>query len=402
MDPNRPKVFKVAALIETSTAYGRGLLLGIAQYARTRNDWALSLKPRGKDGFLLDISKKNADGLLVRVHDRQLAARVLRTGVPTVDLGYVIPDLFPWRIANDQRRIGAEGAHHLLDCGLRSFGFCGWGPLHPPARIYEHDRLESFAAVLHQAGFKVENYEGHRRPDRTGRSDQRLLASWLRSLPKPVGIMAANDERALELLEAAQSAGIHVPSQAAILGVDNDEIICQASHPTLSSVALNLQRIGWEGAGILDRLLRGQPPPDKPLIIPPFGVVRRQSTDVIAVHDELVADAVRLIQRRLSEPLQVNDLLKALQISRRTLEVRFRAVLGRTPHDELIRRRIQHVKDLLLNTGWTLKQIANQAGFRHVEHLHHAFRRAVGQTPGAFRQQIAGIRGQFASTPRNV
>ena len=385
---------KIAVLIETSTAYGRGLLRGISRYAVSQSNWSLYLKPSGKDGALSHLKDWNVDGLLVRVHDRRLADRVLSAGIPAVDLGYAIPDLFPWKITNDQQQVGQLAAEHLLGCGLKHFAFCGWGPAHPTARVWEQARLQSFRKRLAKCGYDAHAYEWPQRAtERTWSKARKHLAAWLRALPKPVGVMAANDERALELLDAAHSAGLAVPAEIALIGVDNDEVLCEATSPNLSSVALNLEQIGHTGAALLHRLIRGRSYPRRPIHVSPLGVVARASTDVVATDDEIVVTAIRYIHQHIHQRLNVADVLKAVAVSRKTLEVRFSATIGRTPYEEIIRRRILRVKELLIHTDWPLKRIAQQSGFPHLENLHNVFRREVGQTPGGFRAQHSASLG---------
>jgi LacI family transcriptional regulator len=390
MPRSRSSPPKVAVLIETSTAYGRGLLRGISRFANAEGKWALYLKPSGKDGALKNLKDWNVDGILVRVHHRHLADQVLGAGLPVVDLGYAIPDLFPWKISNDQTLVGQAAVEHLVDCGLRNFAFCGWGPAHPTADIWERVRMESARRLLHARGFGLSVYEWPRRTaDRAWGAAQKHLAAWLGSLPKPVGLIAANDERALEILDAAQGAGIAVPDEIALVGVDNDEVLCEAANPSLSSVALNLERIGYEGARLLDRLMKGRSYPRRPLLIPPVRVAVRASTDVVATVDEVVAAAVRFIRKNLHRAVNVDDVLGEVHVSRKTLELRFQRELQRSPYEEIQRRRMLRVKELLSQTDWSMKRIAAECGFRHVENLYSVFRREVGRTPGKFRTEHA-------------
>ena len=344
------------------------------------------MEPSGPDGSLVDVGRWDADGLMVRVHTRRLADRVLRSGIPAVDLGYVIPDLFPWRISNQQHRVGGMAAEHLLDCGFGNFAFCGWGPAHPPAKIWESIRCDSFTKVVCAAGFSSQSYVWPRRKkDRLWHQAQQHLADWLSALPHPVGIMACNDLRASHIVDAARLAGLSIPEDIAVIGVDNDEMLCEISTPSQSSIQLNFERLGFEGARLLDKLMCGRKPPKRPIQIEPTGVVQRQSTDVIATDDELVADAIRFIRDHIREPINVTDLLRNSSVSRKTLEVRFRDAIGRSPYGEIHRRRIAHVKELLLSTDLALAEIARRSGFRHVENLHAVFRRSEGMTPREFR-----------------
>jgi LacI family transcriptional regulator len=282
--------------------------------------------------------------------------------------------------------VGQTAAEHLLDCGLKHFAFCGWGPAQPTAQIWERTRMESASDTVARRGYALSVYEWPRRAsERAWNASQVHLAAWLQTLPKPVGVLAANDERALEVLDAAQGAGLCVPDEIAIIGVDNDEVLCEAAHPSLSSVALNLERIGYEGATLLDRLMRGGRYPKRPILIPPLRVVSRSSTDVVATADEIVRTAVRFIQHNLHRPLGVAEVLEAVNVSRKTLEVRFAAALGRSPYEEILRRRIERIKELLTRTDGKMKRVAQQCGFKHVENLYGVFRREVGETPAQYR-----------------
>jgi LacI family transcriptional regulator len=201
--------------------------------------------------------------------------------------------------------------------------------------------------------------------------------------------MASNDQRARHVLEAARLADLRVPDDLAVIGVDNDETLCELSTPSISSVALDTDTIGFEGAAMLHRLLRGRRGPRSMVRVPPLGVIARKSSDVLAMADAAVVAAVRFMEANVSRPIRIADVLRAANLSRKTLEVRFRRAMGRTPHQELQRRRMERVKSLLRQTDWPLKQIARAAGFTYVEHLHLMFRKETGVTPSVFRAEGA-------------
>jgi LacI family transcriptional regulator len=205
-------------------------------------------------------------------------------------------------------------------------------------------------------------------------------------LPKPVGIMTANDDRGLQLLDACRRVRAPVPDQVAVLGVDNDEYLCSLSLPSLSSIDINSEETGYQAAALLDQMMGGKRPPARLPEIEPAGVIVRRSTDVLATQDADVIRAVQFIREHACQPLRVPDVLDHVSVSRATLEPRFRDVLGRTIHQEIHRVRIERAKTLLVETDLPIKQVAQQAGFKTVQYLTRVFRAVAGQPPAAFRR----------------
>ena len=209
-----------------------------------------------------------------------------------------------------------------------------------------------------------------------------------RRLPKPAGVFAAYDIKGRQLLDACRDAGVAVPEEIAVVGVDNDELLCGLATPPLSSVIPNTRRTGYEAARLLDRMLQGEEVPPEGHFIPPLGVHARQSTDILAVEDREIAAAMRFIREQACDGITVEDVLRAVPLSRRVLERRFRAVVGRTPHEEILRLRLDRVKQLLAETDLSLERISTLAGFAHPEYMSVAFKREIGVTPGCHRAQI--------------
>jgi LacI family transcriptional regulator len=280
-------------------------------------------------------------------------------------------------------------ADHLLDRGFRHFAYCGF-----PGVRYSDQRCAAFIAYLEAKGLRSEVYEppwrGRGRVDALtqelrGTLLEEHMAHWLRSLPRPVGLMACNDVRGRQVLDACHGHNIKVPLEIAVVGVDNDEVICDLSVPPLSSVEPDTLRMGFEGAELIDRMIRGEQTPGDTRLIPPIDVVTRMSSDVLAVGEPTLADALHFIREHACEGIDVNAVLDRLVISRSTLERLFKKWLGRTPKDEIQRLRIDRAKQLLLDTDYTLWDIARLTGFKTQPQLIVAFKSLVGQTPGHFR-----------------
>jgi LacI family transcriptional regulator len=211
------------------------------------------------------------------------------------------------------------------------------------------------------------------------------IAAWLKSLPKPVGIMACYDSRGQQVLDACRNAGFAVPDEVAVIGVDNDELLCELASPPLSSVIPDAHRAGYAAAARLDRLMAGKTVAPTAELVPPLGVASRQSTDALALDDKDIVQAVRLIREHACEGINVADVLRAVPLSRRVLEQRFQKLLGRTPREEILQVRLARVKQLLGETELALYQIAERTGFEHVEYLSVVFKRETGLTPSAWR-----------------
>jgi LacI family transcriptional regulator len=222
--------------------------------------------------------------------------------------------------------------------------------------------------------------------EQLGWSTEAEVTRWIEELPKPVGLMACNDIRAQQVLTTCRTIGVAVPDEVAVLGVDNDDVLCDLSDPPLSSVVPDTRKIGYEAASLLERMMGGEPAPEPLTTIPPLGVVTRRSTDVLAIDDRAISSAVRFIREHACEGITVEDVLEELPYSRSVFERRFTKIFGRTPKAEILRTQLDRVKRLLAETDLPLKQIASKAGFQHPEYMSVAFKERTGQTPGQYRR----------------
>ena len=213
------------------------------------------------------------------------------------------------------------------------------------------------------------------------------MIDWLKSLPKPIGLMTCVDDRSQHVFEACQLAGLRVPNDVAILGVDNDEVICNMVYPPLSSIALNLEKAGYEAAHLLDKMMNNHKIDNRTLLVGSSRVVTRQSTDIIAVEDEIVIDAIRYIQQNVKKAIQVHELADAVAVSRRSLERRFRVALGCSILEEIRRVRVDHISRLLVETDRSILRIARTFGFTGVDHISRYFRKEKGIGPRAYRKR---------------
>ncbi|MHB8902033.1 MAG: XylR family transcriptional regulator [Thermoguttaceae bacterium] len=383
-----PETKHILLMIETSKVYGRGLLEGIGRYAMGHGRWSMYVEERSLEAHQPSwLRSWKGDGIIFRSHSRSLVDAVLATGVPAVDTNTAITDHgFPL-VYVDETAVAHLACDHFLERRFDHFAFCALGE-DPWVRI----RRQAYLARLDALGHRCHCLSVRQCLGRRGWDKQReQLARWVRSLPSPVAVLAANDVCATRLINACRSIDVAIPEQVAVLGVDNDTVLDPLTAPPMSSIDLNVARIGYEAAALLDRLMAGEPKPAEPILIKPAGVVARQSTDICAIDDADVATALRFIRHHAIEGIKVADVLDRLCVSRATLERRFTAAIGRSPGEEIRRVRLEQVKQLLTLTDYVLPQIAERTGFKTAAHLSVVFKRQTGLSPSQFRQHTAGF-----------
>jgi LacI family transcriptional regulator len=380
-DPAAP-LKRVALLIETSGAYGRDLLRGIANYNRQHGRWSAYFRPHGLGAPPPQwLPTWEGDGILVRVDSRAVADAIVATGLPCVNLRSTALELpYPF-VTVDNAQVGQLAAQHLIERGLRHFAFVN----KPPGANPELDqRGAAFHRAIHQHAGSFDTFIMS--PESLGwEQAQERLANWVRGLPKPMGIFACNDRYGVYVIDACRRANAHVPDAVAVIGADNDDALCDLGIPPLSSIDVNAEGVGYEAARILDGMMNGKEPESSIVEVPPRGVITRRSTDVIASEDQEVNQAIRFIRENACRGVQVIDVLEHLGMSRATLQQRIKEVTGRTIHQEIQRVRLNRCKELLAMSNLTIKQAARQSGFSSVQYMTRVFRSATGETPAKYR-----------------
>lgn len=373
---------KVALLIETSNAYARGLLQGIVAYMREQGSWSVYLAEHGRgDRPPAWLRGWNGDGIIARVETASIAKVLREVNMPVVDVSAarLIPSL-PW-FETDDAAFAQLAADHLSGRGFNQFAYCG-----DPRFNWSNWRGEHFERAVRGEGHPCVLYQPSRRFSMDDAAQVDDIVNWIRKLPKPVGVMACYDLRGVQVLDACRRIGLAVPEEVAVVGVDNDELLCELSHPPLSSVIPNTRRTGYEAAALLDRLMDGaRVDAGATHLIAPQGIATRQSTDVLAIEDRNVAKALHYIRQYACEGIKVDDVLKVVPHSRRKLENKFVKLIGRTPHQEIIRVRLDRIKRLLTETDLSLTDIAQRSGFAHVEYMTVMFNSKVGLPPSKYR-----------------
>jgi LacI family transcriptional regulator len=336
-----------------------------------------------KEVPLANLKALGANGIIMR--DTRNLEEILSVGLPTI-IATAIKGRIPGLpcILTDDAAIGKMAAEHLLHRGFRQFAYCGFGNMPP----WCQRRRDSFSKRVSEVGYKASIYRPPKSPDEySWEKEQDYIGQWLKKLPKPVGLMACNDDRGRHVTEACKITGLHIPEEIAIIGADNDELVCEMSNPPLSSIALNAQKGGYKAAELLDKMMSENSITDKEIVIQPTHIVTRRSSDILAIEDQEVAAAVRFIREHARNPIQVSDVVSAAALSRRGLEKRFRKILGRSMHDEIRRCRIEQIAQMLVQTNLTISQIATTLGYSGIEKISRYFRREKGVGPLAYRKQ---------------
>jgi len=372
----------VALLVETSNAFSRELLHGIRNWIRGHGSWAIHLSEQGRGevppAWLKDWS---GDGIIARIENERIARCVRACGVPVVNVSAA--DVAPGvpSVTSDSAVIASLAARHLMERGLRHFGYCG------DARFdWSRRHGENFAAELRRAGFTCEYFPVSRRDAADRQGERARLAEWLRVLPKPVGVMTCYDIRGQQVLDVCRATGLRVPDEVAVIGQHNDELLCDLCDPPLSSVIPDARRIGFLAAELLDGLMRGKRPPKRAVRVAPLGVATRQSTDTLAVEDARLAKAMHFIRERAFGTLAVEDITRAAGMSRSLLERRFREVFGGSVWNHVLEMRCRAAEQLLRGTPLGTMEIAERTGFGTAEHFSTVFRQRRGVPPSALRR----------------
>lgn len=374
---------RIALLIDTSVTFSSLVIRGVAQYAHEQPAWQFLLQPRGVREHSSVPRHWDVDGVITRVTHRTQAVALQRLGIPVVNVSRsVVPDFHFPQVVSNERASARFAATHLIERGFRSLAYYSV----PSQPNYEDQMGPSFEEVALQNGVLCSRFKQWRRKKSNQNVTLKELGVWLKMLPKPVGILAWDAEHGHFLCEACSSAGLRIPEEVAIVCGEDDELFCQISYPPLSAVNCGPERVGYESAALLARCLAKKKAPTSPIYIEPVGMVPRHSTDVLAMDDRELAQALEYLRKNAFGPIQISDVLRRVPLSRRALELRFRQTLGRSPAAELRRLRVNKAKELLTNTNWSMPKIAAASGFSQAEIMNRIFRRELQQTPTQYRR----------------
>ena len=382
------KVPKVVLFLEDSRQYGRGLTWGIARYSKLYGPWTFyrdtpfySGNKKRKD--VSWIKKWGADGIIAR--DFEFFGQLLDLNLPIISASAFVDHTNEnlIEIITDNIKIGHLALDHFTTRGFKHFAYCGFKDM--PWSI---GREQSYESILREKGHSLHCFNSS--SIRTSNWDKEYprMNKWLKSLPKPIGILCCNDDRGCDLIEVSKEAGFKVPYEIAVLGVDNDSQVCELSNPPLSSIRLDVEGAGFQAASILDKLMAGKKNQVRKIIAEPFEVISRQSTDTTAISDQIVVDAMQFIKQNGKRLTQVTEVTHAVGCSRRGLDEKFKRFLGHSVFAEIRRIRTDNIGQMLIETNLSISQIAFQLGYHDPDHIARFFRQEKNMTPQAYRKKF--------------
>lgn len=372
---------RIVLLVETSREFGRRLIIGIARYSRLKGPWSFYKEPIDLKSSIPHLTTWKPDGIIMR--DSLITKELLKMNIPTIlaihNSSY--PKNLPV-IRTDSRSIAKMASEHLVEKGLKNFAFCGFD-----AYDWSNERKSFFCLFNSEAGYPTQSYSSSKSLG-TGdwEKEQRHVREWVKSLPKPVGILACNDDRGQHILEVCKLNGLKVPEDVAVIGVDNDPMICEIGDPPLTSIALNVESAGYQAAQLLDQLIGGKKMAGQQIMVAASHIVQRQSSDILAVNDAEVASAIQYIRNNAKNKILVHEVVNTTSVSRRTLEKRFKKTIHRSIYDEIRLVRVEWISKMLIETDLPISQITSLFNFTDVEHISRYFKKEKGIGLREFRK----------------
>lgn len=390
----KPKT-KIAFAYSNITHNTQGIMSGITEYIRDKGDWDLIIWADSSFESLEFLKERGCRGAFAHIQTSTKAQQILTIGIPIVAFSTLQNLLSIPYISADPDPIARTAYEYFKSKKFTQFGFFGISE----AR-WSLERMESFRRYVEQDGNILHIFQSRPRPIRTDsvppaklwietilQKGQQPFVDWLRQLPKPIAILVSNDVLACHLSNVAAEAGLRIPEEIALLGVDDDQAICNLCMPPLSSIAFNFKTAGYQAAQLMDEIIHGRERMQGQWIrIQPAGVRERGSTDIYALEDEEIIKALKYIRKNASQPLQVEDIANQLCLSKRTLQMKFQKALGRSVHEEIIRAHLEVACSLLVETNLPIEAIAIRSGFHYTSNMRRAFLNLTGMLPHKYRQ----------------
>ncbi|HZB13996.1 MAG TPA: DNA-binding transcriptional regulator [Chryseolinea sp.] len=383
-------MIKIILLSDFAEEYNKNILRGITRYSKDHGPWTFCKMPTyyretiGIDGILKWAKEWEADGIIGQFYNNEEVEKFTKANIPVIAQDFKERFTDIPNITGAYNETGRLGANYFLKKGFKNFAFYGFGNI-----VWSRERAQGFEERIQEAGFNVHYYE-HKDPNAAvdlWYYKPSALSEWLRSLPKPIALMTCDDNQGLHIAEAAKHAGIRIPDEVAVLGVDNDETICELSETPLSSIELDAEKGGYEAARLMERMVAEKTCCAPDVIVKPTQVVTRHSTDIFASQDKYIVSALKYIHGNLDKNLKVDQVLREVPLSRRSLEKRFMLTTGYPVYEYIYNQRIEKFTQLLLETEMTIFEIALDLGLSDSKNIARQFKQVKGLTPMEYRKK---------------
>jgi LacI family transcriptional regulator len=382
--------YKIILLTDFAEEYSKNLLRGITKYSKEYGPWVFCRMPTsyretmGIDGILSWAKEWGANGIVGQFYNDSDVGKISKGGIPVIAVDFKERFTEVPNISGAYFDAGKMGAEYFLKKGFKHFAFYGFKNI-----VWSRERADGFEETLKLMGHEVHYFEHKKSRSRElWYYKPSSLSKWLKSLPKPVAIMACDDNQGEHITQACRHSGIRIPEEVAVLGVDNDEMICNLSDPPLSSISLDTEKGGYDAAHLLHQMMKGKTKNFQDVLVKPMQVVTRHSTDIYATHDDYIATTLRYIHQNIDTNLKVDQILKQVPLSRRSLEKRFQLITGFPVYKYIYNLRVEKFAQRLLDTDKTVFEIALDTGLDDAKNISRTFKKIKGCTPQEYRQKF--------------
>ncbi len=383
-------MIKIILLTDLSEEYGMSLMKGVTKYAQEQGSWAFCRMPtyyretKGLEGVLQWAWEWKAQGIIGQFYNNSAPEKILGAGMAVVAQDFKERHTKIPNLTGNYLEAGKIGAEYFLKKGFENFAFYGFKNI-----VWSRERGIGFSDRLKKEGYFVHYFEQEQRTKsrELWYYKPSALSKWLKSLPKPIAVFACDDNQGNHIIEACRLAHLKIPQDVAVLGVDNDEILCNMSDPQLSSISLDTEKGGYEAAKLLHVMIESNNADFYDIVVEPTQVVTRSSTDIYATKDEYISQALKFIHNNMDKNLKVEDVLQQVPLSRRSLEKRFQKVSGYPVYEYIFNLRIEKLTQKLLETDLSIFEIALDLGLNDSKNIARQFRQVKGCTPMEYRKK---------------
>jgi len=383
-------MIKIILLTDFGEEYGTSLLKGITRYSQKYGPWVFCRMPgyyretKGMDGIVKWAKDWKANGILGQFYNDSNIEKLWNEGIAVVAQDFKERHASIPNITGDYFKTGRMGAEYFLRKGFENFAFYGFKNI-----VWSRERSQGFEKRVNEEGYKVHYFE-HKRQFKSRELwyyKPSALSKWLKALPKPIALMACDDNQGMHITEACRLTNIRIPEEVAVLGVDNDEMLCNLSDPPLSSVSLDTIKGGYEAARLMHTMIKSKNKEFYDIVVEPTQIITRNSTDIYAAKDEYVGMGLKFIHNNIEKNLKVADVLEQVPLSRRSLEKRFLQVTGYPVYEYIFNLRIEKFTQKLLETDLSVFEIAVDLGLNDAKNIARQFRQIKGCTPSEYRKK---------------